>query len=153
MLIACWYEWHDQPPLLLCGLEAAALDSHFVHAASIISCCFAARTTRTTLARLIRFLVATSVSDIPARRSRTSALRSTLRGARPNRRVRSIHDIPENYPLTERLRRACASVQSGEPWYSPEIGEELSSLKYPLYFADFETINPCIPRFAGMAPK
>ena len=34
--------------------------------------------------------------------------------------VQSIHDIPENYPLTGRLRRACASVQMGEPWYSPE---------------------------------
>jgi predicted RecB family nuclease len=66
--------------------------------------------------------------------------------------IQSIHDIPENYPLTVRLRRACDSVQSGSPWYSPEIGEELSRLKYPLYFADFETVNPCIPRFAGMRP-
>src|ERR1700693_336352 len=48
------------------------------------SLCFASRTTRTTLARLIRYFFATSVSDIPARRSRTSALRSTLRGARPS---------------------------------------------------------------------
>jgi predicted RecB family nuclease len=66
--------------------------------------------------------------------------------------VQSIHEIPENYPLTERLRRACASVQMGEPWYSPEIEEELSKLKYPLYFADFETVNPALPRFAGMRP-
>ena len=66
--------------------------------------------------------------------------------------VHSIHDIPEDYPLTGRLRRACASVQTGEPWYSPEIGEELRKLKYPLYFADFETLNPAVPRFAGMRP-
>jgi predicted RecB family nuclease len=66
--------------------------------------------------------------------------------------VQSIHNIPENYPLTGRLRRACASVQMGEPWYSPEIGEELSKLKYPLYFADFETVNPALPRFSGMRP-
>lgn len=66
--------------------------------------------------------------------------------------VQSIHDIPENYPLTERLRRACTSVQMGKPWYSPEIEEELSRLKYPLYFADFETVNPALPRFAGMRP-
>jgi hypothetical protein len=64
--------------------------------------------------------------------------------------VQSIRDIPENYPLSGRLRRACASVQMGEPWYSPEIGEELSKLKYPLYFADFETVSPAVPRFAGM---
>jgi predicted RecB family nuclease len=66
--------------------------------------------------------------------------------------VQSIHDIPESYPLTGRLHRACASVQMGEPWYSLEIGEELSKLKYPLYFADFETVNPALPRFAGMRP-
>ena len=66
--------------------------------------------------------------------------------------VHSIRDIPENYPLTARLRRACASVQMGEPWYGPEIEEELSKLKYPLYFADFETVNPALPRFAGMRP-
>jgi predicted RecB family nuclease len=66
--------------------------------------------------------------------------------------VQSIHEIPENYPLTDRLRRACASVQMGKPWYGSEIGKELSKLKYPLYFADFETVNPALPRFAGMRP-
>jgi hypothetical protein len=66
--------------------------------------------------------------------------------------IQSIHDIPENYPLTGRLRRVCASVQMGKPWFSPELSDELGTLKYPLYFADFETINPCIPRFPGMRP-
>jgi predicted RecB family nuclease len=66
--------------------------------------------------------------------------------------VQSIHDIPESYPLTERLRRACTSVQMRKPWYGPEITTELSALTYPLYFADFETVNPAIPRFAGMRP-
>jgi Domain of unknown function(DUF2779) len=66
--------------------------------------------------------------------------------------VQSIHEIPENYPLTERLRRACASVQTGKPWYSPELRDELDGLKYPIYFADFETVNPALPRFAGMRP-
>jgi predicted RecB family nuclease len=66
--------------------------------------------------------------------------------------VQSIHDIPENYPLTERLRRACTSVQMRKPWYGPELREELGRLKYPLYFADFETVNPAIPRFSGMRP-
>jgi predicted RecB family nuclease len=66
--------------------------------------------------------------------------------------VQSIHEIPENHPLPARLRRACNSVQIGKPWFSPEIGEELGKLKYPLYFADFETVNPALPRFAGMRP-
>lgn len=66
--------------------------------------------------------------------------------------VQSIHDIPENYPLSGRLRRACTCVQMGEPWYSPEISSKLRRLRYPLCFMDFETINPCVPRFPGMRP-
>ena len=66
--------------------------------------------------------------------------------------VQSIHDIPENYPLTGRLRHACTSVQMGKPWFSPELKDELEGLKYPLYFADCETVSPAIPRFAGMRP-
>lgn len=66
--------------------------------------------------------------------------------------IQSIHKIPENYPLTGRLRRACTSVQSGTPWFSPELKGQLETLRYPLYFADFETVSPCIPRFSGMRP-
>jgi hypothetical protein len=66
--------------------------------------------------------------------------------------VQSIHDIPESYPLTERLRHACTSVQMQKPWYGPELKDEVGKLTYPLYFMDFETINPCIPRFPGMRP-
>lgn len=66
--------------------------------------------------------------------------------------LQSIHDIPANYPLTERLRRACTSVQMRKPWFGPELRDELGRLTYPLYFADFETVNPAIPRFAGMHP-
>src|SRR5207302_1280274 len=53
---------------------------------------------------------------------------------------------------TQRLRRACASVQMGKPWYGAELKGELKGPRYPFYFADFETINPCIPRFPGMRP-
>jgi len=66
--------------------------------------------------------------------------------------VQSIHDIPENYPLTGRLRRACASVQMGKPWFSAELKDELETLRYPIYYMDFETLNPAIPRFAAMRP-
>jgi len=33
-----------------------------------------------------------------------------------------------------------------------ELKGELEGLKYPLYFMDFETVNPPTPRFAGMRP-
>jgi hypothetical protein len=66
--------------------------------------------------------------------------------------VESIREIPDDFPLNERQRRACTSVQTGEPWFSADLSKELEALKYPLYFADFETINWAIPRFPGMRP-
>jgi len=66
--------------------------------------------------------------------------------------VDSIRNIPDDFALTEIQRRACTSVQTGEPWYGPELGTELAALKYPLYFMDFESVNPAIPRFVGMSP-
>jgi hypothetical protein len=66
--------------------------------------------------------------------------------------IDSIHGIPDDFPLNERQRHACTSVQTGEPWFSPELGKELESLHYPLYFMDFETVNPAIPRFPGLRP-
>jgi hypothetical protein len=66
--------------------------------------------------------------------------------------VESIHDIPDDFQLNERQRRACTSVQTGHPWFSDDLGKELGALKYPLYCMDFETVNPAIPRYQGMRP-
>jgi hypothetical protein len=67
--------------------------------------------------------------------------------------IESICDIPDGYPLNERQRRAAICVQTCEPWYdNAELKKELANLKHPLYFMDFETVNPAIPRFVGMRP-
>lgn len=66
--------------------------------------------------------------------------------------VESISDIPDDFDLTEIQRRAATCVQTGKPWFSPELSAELAKLEYPLYFMDFETVNPAIPRFPGMRP-
>ena len=66
--------------------------------------------------------------------------------------VESILDVPDDFELTEIQRRAATCVQTGEPWFSPDLSAELDKLEYPLRFVDFETINPCVPRFAGMRP-
>lgn len=66
--------------------------------------------------------------------------------------VQSIRDIPDDFLLTQIQRRACTSVQTGEPWFSPELSVALESLRYPLYFMDFESVNPAVPRFSGMRP-
>jgi predicted RecB family nuclease len=66
--------------------------------------------------------------------------------------VESIRHIPNDFDLTEIQRRAASCVKSGNPWYSPEVCDVLGALAYPLFFADFETVNRAIPRFAGMRP-
>jgi predicted RecB family nuclease len=67
--------------------------------------------------------------------------------------VESIRDVPADFELTEIQRRAATCVQTGEPWYYIDgLKTELASFTYPLSFMDFETVNPAIPRFAGMRP-
>jgi predicted RecB family nuclease len=66
--------------------------------------------------------------------------------------VESIHDIPADFELTEFQRRVCTAMQTGQPWFGEELKNEFASLKYPLCFMDFETVNPAIPRFPGMRP-
>jgi len=66
--------------------------------------------------------------------------------------VESIGDIPDDFELTAIQRRAATSVQTGTPWFSPDLGGQLESLQYPLLFMDFETVNPAIPRFPGLCP-
>ena len=66
--------------------------------------------------------------------------------------IEIIRDIPKDFELTEIQRRAADCVKSGEAWYSPELRDRLAELEYPLYFADFETVNRAIPPFVGMRP-
>ncbi len=66
--------------------------------------------------------------------------------------VESIRDIPHDFELTDIQRRAATCVQTGEPWFSLELRDSLDGLAYPLYFADFETLNRAIPTFVGMRP-
>ncbi|HWY70324.1 MAG TPA: DUF2779 domain-containing protein [Terriglobales bacterium] len=66
--------------------------------------------------------------------------------------VDSIHGIPADFDLTEFQRRVCTAMQTAQPWFGEELKKEFSSLRYPLYFMDFETVNPAIPRFVGMRP-
>jgi hypothetical protein len=67
--------------------------------------------------------------------------------------ITSIKDIPADFPLTARQRRVCECVKRGKPYFSPDLGSELKKLRYPLYYMDFETFEPAIPRFAGMRPR
>jgi hypothetical protein len=67
--------------------------------------------------------------------------------------VLHINDIPAGYKLNDKQRIQRDCVVSGNPYVDVgQIKEFLSSLRYPLYFLDFETINPAVPLFDGTRP-
>jgi hypothetical protein len=66
--------------------------------------------------------------------------------------IMSVHQIPDDFPLSETQRRAADAVKSGKMWISPKLADELSTLRYPICYMDFETIFPALPRFGGMRP-
>lgn len=66
--------------------------------------------------------------------------------------VVSIEQVPDDFPLSEKQRLAVDCMKTGKPFFNPELAGELSALRYPLCFMDFETVFPALPRFAGMRP-
>lgn len=64
-----------------------------------------------------------------------------------------IKDIPGNFKLSDKqqIQRECEI--SGKPFINKEaIKHFLKTIKYPIYYFDFETINPAIPLYDGMSP-
>jgi len=53
----------------------------------------------------------------------------------------------ENYTITGRLCRACTSMQTGKPWFDPELKVKLKGLTYPLNFMDL--FAPRIKKIQG----
>ena len=67
--------------------------------------------------------------------------------------ILTVGEIPDDYKLNDKQRIQQACVTSGEPHMDKEaIQGFLSSLQYPLYYLDFETIGPAIPLFDGVRP-
>jgi len=65
----------------------------------------------------------------------------------------TIAEIPDDYKLNEEQLIQQAAVVSGEPHIDKEaIKEFLSTLEYPMYYLDFETIGPAVPLFNGVRP-
>ncbi len=70
-----------------------------------------------------------------------------------NRGILTVRDIPDDYKLNDRQRIQRDCVTRGEPYVNREaIQGFLSTLEYPLYYLDFETIAPAIPLFDGVRP-
>jgi predicted RecB family nuclease len=67
--------------------------------------------------------------------------------------VESIRDIPDDFDLTDIQRRAAMCVQTGKPWFDRDgLAAKLATLRYPIAYLDFETLNPAIPRCSRMHP-
>jgi hypothetical protein len=66
--------------------------------------------------------------------------------------IELIGDIPRDFSLTERQKRAWECVKTRKPWFGKGLKNAVAGLGYPLHFMDFETLAPALPRFAGMRP-
>ncbi len=66
--------------------------------------------------------------------------------------ISSVRSIPQDFPLNKKQKRACACIKSGTPWYSDQLQAEVSKVTFPLFFMDFETYGPAIPKYAGTRP-
>jgi len=64
-----------------------------------------------------------------------------------------VHDVPDDYKLSEKQRNQVVVAQLGQPMIDPAlIKEELDALIYPQYYLDYETISTAIPMFDGCIP-
>jgi hypothetical protein len=93
-----------------------------------------------------RHVPAVSVFDVPL-------LKSEAKAELAARDILEIARIPPDFPLPPTSRRFVELYLGGQArvdW--PAIRRELEGLQFPLYFLDFETDNPAVPRFAGMHP-
>ncbi|MFC1909733.1 DUF2779 domain-containing protein [Chloroflexota bacterium] len=64
-----------------------------------------------------------------------------------------VKDIPATVKLSvaQQIQQSCET--SGQPYFDhAAIKEFLDSLKYPIYYLDFETFNPAIPIYDGTRP-
>ncbi len=67
--------------------------------------------------------------------------------------ITDIRDIPEDFKLVPQQEAQVAVARKGVPEIHHEkIGHDLASLKYPLYFLDYETAMSAIPLWDGTKP-
>ncbi len=67
--------------------------------------------------------------------------------------ILTVGEIPDDYKLNDKQRIQQACVVNSKPHIDREaIQDFLSSLRYPLYYLDFETIGPAVPLFDGIRP-
>jgi hypothetical protein len=64
-----------------------------------------------------------------------------------------LFEVPDDYELTATQRDFVNFAKAGERKIDfGALKASLDELKYPLYFLDYETVNPSIPHIKGMSP-
>jgi hypothetical protein len=67
--------------------------------------------------------------------------------------ITRLADIPSDFSLSPKQHLQIESAKSGEPIIDKDnIKEFLSTIKYPVYFLDYETLGSLVPRFDGLRP-
>ena len=67
--------------------------------------------------------------------------------------IETIHQIPDEAPLSELQQRMRRCIATGDTFIDKKaVRKTLAGLSYPLYFMDFETVNPALPRYPGLWP-
>ncbi|KMP10572.1 hypothetical protein UR09_05450 [Candidatus Nitromaritima sp. SCGC AAA799-A02] len=67
--------------------------------------------------------------------------------------ILKFEDLPDNYSLNPKQSIQVEAELTGKEYVDKKaIKEFLDTIHYPLYFLDFETINPAVPPFDGIRP-
>lgn len=65
----------------------------------------------------------------------------------------SIHDVPEDFELSNNQRRQVDTAQSSKEYIDKDgISEFLQTMRYPLAFLDYETYPSAVPKYNGYKP-
>lgn len=65
----------------------------------------------------------------------------------------SIHDVSNDFSLSENQRRQVDTAQSGKEYIDRDgIKDFLENIKYPISFLDYETYPSAIPKYSGYRP-
>ncbi len=63
-----------------------------------------------------------------------------------------INDIPDGFDLTDNQEKVVACVKSGKAAAGSNLESALSSILWPAFYLDFETVMTAIPLYADIAP-
>ena len=66
--------------------------------------------------------------------------------------ITSIHEIPDNFHLTDNQKRVVGCVKSEKMQVDPVLRKKLSSIRWPAFYLDFETMMTALPLWPDIAP-